>query len=559
VTILVVDDKAENRYLLEAMLRGAGYAVVSAENGVEALHALGKQHIDLIVSDILMPQMDGFRLCREVKSDEKLKPIPFVFYTATYTDTKDEELGLSLGASRFLIKPLDPDIFLTHIKEVAAMGEAKAPEASKASDPPDFPTAYSARLVKKLERKVEQLEATSRELKRTIEEKEDEVRQRQNAEKALSEALHYKDQFVALLGHELRNPLAPICNAAHALKQKVSPDGLQLISLIERQVQHLSRLVNDLLDVSAMMRGKMVQNKDPLDLALLLKQLVQDQQAGFVAAQIRLEMDIPETPVWVSGDAVRLSQLFRNLLDNAMKFTPCSGWVRVTLATEQGMALITVKDSGIGIKPELIPHLFSPFLHLQPRHEPGKGGLGLGLALVKGIVDFHGGSVKAESEGAGRGTSFMVGLPTIPAPARVARDEVVSACEAIPRRVLIIEDNEDAALTLRMLFEAVGHEVRTAENGCYGLETARSFRPDVIFCDIGLPGGMDGYSVARAIRSDPTLKSTFLIAITGFGEAKDQQLSQEAGFNQHVTKPGSPETMLALLNEIPVLHSDSVS
>jgi signal transduction histidine kinase len=555
----VVDDKAENRYLLELMLRGAGYTVLTSENGIQALKVLNSQEVDLIISDILMPEMDGFRLCREVKSIEKFKAIPFVFYTATYTEPKDEQLARSIGASRFIIKPTEPERFLASIKEVVDLGKAQSLPVPQRPIAPEFPSAYSERVVHKLERKVTQLEATSRELRNAIDEKNREVRERQNAERALSETLRYKDQFLALLGHELRNPLAPICNAAYALRQKVSPNDLKLVCLIERQVHHLTRLVNDLLDVSSIMLGKMVHHKEAVDLSTLLKQILEDQRAGFDAVSVHLEQSLPSHSVWVSGDAVRLSQVIRNLLDNALKFTPRSGTVHVALTIENGQARISVRDSGIGIDPELMSHLFKPFLHLQPRHEPGKGGLGLGLALVKGLVDLQGGTLRAESGGFGKGALFIVEFPVLPAPTGTEKAPIMPACETFPRRILIIEDNEDAAMTLRLLFETMGHEVRTAEDGCTGLETARGFHPDAIFCDIGLPGGMDGYAVARSMRADPLLKNTFLVAITGFGEAKDQQLAREAGFNLHITKPGDPKAMTDLLNEIPVLHSHSVS
>ena len=327
---------------------------------------------------------------------------------------------------------MEPERFLASIKEVVDLSRAQSLPVPQRPIAPGFPSAYSERVVHKLERKVTQLEATSRELRNAIDEKNREVRERQNAERALSETLRYKDQFLALLGHELRNPLAPICNAAYALRQKVSPNDLKLVCLIERQVHHLTRLVNDLLDVSSIMLGKMVQHKEAVDLSTLLKQILDDQRTGFEAVSVHLEQNLPSQAVWVCGDAVRLSQVIRNLLDNALKFTPRSGTVHVALTIENGQARISVRDSGIGIDPELMSHLFKPFLHLQPRHEPGKGGLGLGLALVKGLVDLQGGTIRAESGGFGKGALFIIEFPVLPAPTGTEKAPIMPACETFP-------------------------------------------------------------------------------------------------------------------------------
>jgi PAS domain S-box-containing protein len=375
---------------------------------------------------------------------------------------------------------------------------------------------------------------------------------------ALREASRKKDEFLAMLGHELRNPLAPIRNAVQILRQAGrDPSILEKASgMIDRQVSHMARLVDDLLDVSRISRGKILLHKERLDLTQLVRDTVEDHRRELEAGGLTLDLELPTGPLWLEGDGTRLAQAMENLLSNASKFTDPGGRVGVALSAgadeAAGRAEITVRDTGIGMEPEMLGSLFEAFSQADRTLARSRGGLGLGLALVKGLVDLHGGEVEAASEGLGRGSRFTLRLPL--AAERNAPEEE----EAAPpvrgtgsRRVLVIEDNADAAESLQMLLELSGFEVTTAADGSAGLETARRFHPDVVLCDIGLPGGLDGYAVARELRADPALQPVHLIALTGYGQAEDRRRAYAEGFDLHLTKPVDPVALKDLLTPSP--------
>jgi PAS domain S-box-containing protein len=373
------------------------------------------------------------------------------------------------------------------------------------------------------------------------------ITERKRAEAALRESARQKDDFLAMLGHELRNPLAPIRNASQLLKLIGSPDprAHKAREMIERQTLHLGRIVDDLLDLSRIAHGKIVLQKSQLDWAALARDGVEDYRAEVEARHIHLETNIPDSPVWVMGDATRLSQVLSNLLVNAQKFSDSGGFITVALETppETGTAVLSVADKGQGISADVMAHLFEPFVQAEMDLSRKRGGLG--LALSKGIIELHGGSVQAASDGPGRGARFCITLPLLSPPEQATLLES-AAVPAHALRVLVIEDNQDAAESLQLLMELGGHTVATALDGQSGLEKARGFAPDVILCDIGLPGQMDGYAVASQIRADPALSSVFMAAMTGYGQEDDKRRALAAGFNLHVTKPADP----AILNRI---------
>ena len=362
---------------------------------------------------------------------------------------------------------------------------------------------------------------------------------------ALREADRRKDEFIAMLGHELRNPLAPIRNGLYIL-DRVPKDGAQAVrarAIIERQFGHLTRLVDDLLDVSRITRGKVALRRERLDLCALLRRTVEDFSTTFVEAGVTLEVSAGPGEVWVNGDPTRLAQVVGNLLTNAAKFTPKGGkaTLGVLAAPAAGEAVIRVQDSGRGIVPHLLPHIFEAFTQADASLDRQKGGLGLGLALVKGLVEMHGGSVSATSEGPGRGATFTIRLPlekadTIAA-GRGDPEATVPSC-----RVLVVEDNVDAAESLGELLALNGHEVVVALTGSEGIQKARALRPDVVLCDIGLPE-LDGYEVARTLRTDPELARTRLVALTGYAGPGDLDRAKEAGFDGHIAKPPSMESI----------------
>jgi two-component system CheB/CheR fusion protein len=371
------------------------------------------------------------------------------------------------------------------------------------------------------------------------------------AAEALREADRQKDHFLAMLSHELRNPLAPIKNSL-AILERVAPGGeqaKQAHQIIDRQVGHLTRLVDDLLDVTRISRGKVRLRREPLDLRELLIRSVEDHRFAFVANGVELATALTEEAVVVEGDWTRLVQTVGNLLDNAVKFTPRGGHTLVSLGRDarSGEAVIRVRDTGAGIAAEMVPRLFEDFTQDDGTLARSRGGLGIGLALVKGLVEMHGGRVSARSDGRGKGAEFEVRLPGWHGvPGTLGQDIRKPIAAPAPRRVLIIEDNPDAAESLRLVLEARGHQVEVAHDGPAGTRKARELRPEVVLCDIGLPG-MDGYQVARAFRRDEALRSACLVALTGHSLAEDIAHAREAGFDHHLAKPAALEVLDAIL------------
>lgn len=357
-----------------------------------------------------------------------------------------------------------------------------------------------------------------------------------------------KDEFLAMLSHELRNPLTPIRLGLHMLERAApgSEQAKRAKAVIDRQVEHLTRLVEDLLDVTRVTSGKIELQCEVLDVNELVERTVDDHRSAFVANGVELEMRAASGQVWVNGDRTRLAQVIGNLLQNSCKFTPRGG--RTTVSVEgdvpRGQAVVRVKDTGRGIAPAMLPRLFEPFTQADASLDRSKGGLGLGLAVVKGLVEMHGGRVWGESEGLGKGAVFTMTLPLEAKPA-VTEAPRVETSEAI-RRVLIIEDNADAADTMKGVLELEGHAVEVASTGAEGLAKARAFGPEVVFCDIGLPG-MDGYEVARAIRADLKLSGAKLVALTGYATRDDVAKAKEAGFDDHLAKPPSLESLERVL------------
>jgi CheY-like chemotaxis protein len=664
--ILVVDDKEENLYLLRALLQGHGHQAMLAHDGVEALSRAGEEPPDLVISDILMPGMDGFTLCRRWKgADSPLRHVPFVFYTATYTEPRDEQLALSLGADRFIVKPAEPAQFLRTITDILEEHERGRLQSRTDAPEPEvqFFREYNEVLIHKLEDKLEQLERANRTLaekdvfnsavldamaalvavldpdgkvvavnrawrefvcaadrpcpellglkvgesaldalgrdgaavtplarelraavlellrgERSAYEVElpyddparwfllrtervgtagaaaviacSDITERKRAAEAATEASRRKDEFLAMLGHELRNPLAPIRNASYVLRRVHSDDprSARATEIIDRQVSHLARIVDDLLEVSRIARGTLPIRREAVDWRAVVQETAEDHRGGFEARGVELDVDLPDAPAWVRGDRTRLAQVVGNLLANAQKFTDRGGRVAVRLGVDERARVgsLTIEDTGAGMTPDVVARLFEPFEQGPQSSARTHGGLGMGLARVKGLVGLHEGEVHASSEGPGRGSRFRVRLPLVEAP-RVRPGPAARARSSGPLHVLVIEDNHDTAESLRELLEMAGLSVEVAYDGPAGVAVARARRPQAVLCDIGLPGAMDGYEVARTLRADPGLRALRLVALTGYGEHQDKRRAEQAGFDAHVTKPADPDVLLTLV------------
>jgi len=367
---------------------------------------------------------------------------------------------------------------------------------------------------------------------------------RMRMENELRLASRSKDEFLGLLSHELRNPLAPISNSLFILEH-AEPAGQQAhraMEVIGRQVGHLTRLVDDLLEVTRITRGKVQLRRMRIDVCELVRRTGEDHRDLLKKRGLDFTVETPRQPVWVDGDETRLAQVIGNLLHNAAKFTPTGGWVTLSAIPLDAAVEIHVADSGSGIAPAIIEHVFEPFVQAEQTLARTEGGLGLGLALVKGLAELHGGSAEARSGGEGRGSEFIVRLPTVLAPEPDRRQRVPLGVGSRTLRVLVVEDNADAADSLAEIVKMYGHEVQVAYNGPSALAMATRTVPDLVLCDIGLPG-MDGYDVARALRSDPKLQAARLVAVTGYAQPEEVQRAVEAGFSGHIPKPPAPETL----------------
>jgi len=377
-----------------------------------------------------------------------------------------------------------------------------------------------------------------------------EERRRRETEAALREADRRKDEFLAIMAHELRNPLAPLVSSLDILQVSPDPQAMhEVLGIVRRQVGNLVRLVDDLMDASRVARGLIELKYEVVPLADVVDGAVEIARPLVESRAQHLLLDVPDRGVKVHGDPTRLTQVVANLLNNAAKYTPQGGRIEVRLRAEGDRAMLRVADDGDGIPPEMLAHIFEMFAQLDRSQERTQGGLGIGLSLVKRLVELHGGSIEAHSEGEGRGSEFVVWLPLAPAAAdagATARPALLPA----PRRVLIADDNADAATTLSLLLKALGQEVHIVHDGLEALERAAWLRPDVLLLDIGMPG-LSGHEVARRIRSEPWGRRPLLVAMTGWGQAEDRQRSKDAGFDQHVVKPVTLDVLCRVLMQAP--------
>lgn len=365
-----------------------------------------------------------------------------------------------------------------------------------------------------------------------------------------------KDEFLAMLAHELRNPLAPIRNALGILRFHLGeqpPDVCRAYEVIERQVTHLARLVDDLLDVSRITRGRIKLQKETLSVQRAVERALESSRPLLDARRHATTVKFPGEPLYVEGDATRINQVLLNLLDNSAKYTPEGGHIALTVEAERGYAVIRVRDDGVGIAPEVLPRVFDLFAQADRTLARTEGGLGIGLTLVRRITEMHGGTVEARSEGMGKGSEFIIRLPLAPGPSDTPhlRDRAPTEPrqEQPPLRVLVVDDNADSAESLAVLLRLLGHEVQTAGDGPGALAVLRGFPADLLLCDIGLPG-MSGYEVAQQVRADPSPYKPILVAVTGYGSDEDRRRALEAGFQEHVVKPPEFGTILKILSSV---------
>jgi two-component system CheB/CheR fusion protein len=381
------------------------------------------------------------------------------------------------------------------------------------------------------------------------------ITERQAMEQALREADHRKDEFLATLAHELRNPIAPISNALQVwpLVENDREEVEKLRAIMERQIRQMTRLIDDLLDVSRITRGKIQLRQQPVDMQTIISGAVEAIRPMIDAHGHQLEVVESAQPVMVDGDVARLTQAIGNLLQNAAKYTPHGGRIRLSVERENGEAVVRISDNGVGIPPHMLEQIFEMFRQVDQSLDRAHGGLGLGLTLVKRLVELHGGSVEAFSAGEGQGSEFIVRLPlhvarheesASPSPQRGAGNRLAR------HRVLVVDDVYASAKTLAMMLESINQEVLIAHDGPAAIEQVTTNRPDIVFLDISMPG-MSGYDVARHLRAQNGLNGIRLVALTGYGDEEDRRKAIEAGFHHHLTKPASMDQLAQLLNSLP--------
>lgn len=511
-TILNVNENDGARYMSTLMLQKSGFQVVEAKDGASALE-LARLKPDVVVLDVRLPDISGFEVCRCLKANPETAGIKVLLTSATFVTLDNKVEGIEVGADGYLTQPFEPEELAATVQSLVRLNDAEG-------------------------------------------------RLRVHAEH-LVDAGRRKDEFLAMLGHELRNPLAAISASVPLLQQGPprSPAELRARDVISRQLAHLSRLVDDLLDVSRVTSGNIELRKEPVELVALLTRVATSCREVSVAGRAQtLDLVLPETEIHVFGDTLRLEQVFNNLLENASKYTDHGGTLSLSVSAlsshDGGSVRVVIRDSGIGIAPAALSTIFGLFSQADVPIDRSRGGLGIGLTLVKKLVELHGGSVFARSQGLGEGSEFEVQLPAL-TQMQVLQYQRTSSSDPEPnpaidlrrRRLVLVEDNLDAQQALSDLCSMWGHEVRVASDGSGGVTTILAELPDIALVDIGLPN-LNGYEVARAVRSDPRATNVFLVALTGYGSPDQKKLALESGFDLHLTKPVDPERLERLLQEV---------
>jgi signal transduction histidine kinase len=542
VRVLLVEDDEDDYVLVRelfAEIAGNGYQLEWEPDLDKAIAAVADCRHDLFLVDYRLGARTGLDFLREARRLGCAAPL--IMLTGQGERQSDLE-AMSAGAADYLEK-----------------GRVDAPLLER-----------TLRYALQQSRHEEELRRARDELEIRVEERTAEL-DRLNRE--LKEADRRKDEFLAMLSHELRNPLAPLRNALEVARVSKDPAAIrEAHEIMDRQVDHLIRLVDELLDVEGFTRGKLRLRREPVEIAPIVARAVEASRPMMDARRHLLEIDLPEVPVGLEADPLRLAQMLMNLLNNAAKYTPEGGRISLSVQLDgdsgeqttlpgvpcdsAGTVVMRVRDNGAGIPPEVLPRIFDLFAQAERTLDRAEGGLGIGLTLVKRIVELHGGAVEAASDGPGNGSTFTVRLPTRPTQAaKPTHDRGMADGPVRPpmlrsqtcaQRVLVVDDNRDAAATLARLLRLMGHQVETAHHGHLALEVAPRFGPDVVLLDIGLPG-LDGFAVCRRLRQHPATARARIIAVTGYTQEEDRRRSREAGFDAHLVKPVDLDALEGLL------------
>ena len=554
-SILLVDDKPERLLTYVAILETLELDLVQARSGEEALVHVETTDFAAILLDIKMPGLNGFDTATRIRECRRGAKTPIIFVSGIHVSELDRLRGYEIGAADYVFVPVVPEILRAKIQVLVRLYEQQL-EMSRLNA--ELLTANN-----ELGRVNRQLMADNmRELKKLNEslalangKLQSEIAERRRAEQRLKDGARRKDEFISILAHELRNPLSAIHSGIELMRlPSLTESKLSWArDLVDRQLRHLVRIVDDLLDVSRVTSGRVQLKKEIVDLRTVVTDSVDATRVHVEERGHDLELTLPDEPVYVDGDTVRLGQVFGNLLANATKYMDQGGRIEVSVEPGEGAknATVRIRDYGAGLRPEMLDHIFELFTQIEPTGSRAQSGLGIGLALVKSLVNLHDGTVRASSEGPDLGSEFTVELPHANA-CPVEIEEPGDGRRSPGLRLLIVDDNVDAAVTMAELFRQVSaHEVQLAHNGADGLAAAEAFEPDAIFLDIGLPD-IDGHEVARRLQSRPHLADIPLIAITGFGRDFDRERARRAGFAHFLPKPvafSDLERVLSLYEE----------
>ncbi len=621
--VLLADDNADLREYARRLL-AEDYEVEAVNDGEAALAAARAQRPDVIVSDVMMPRLDGFGLIRALRDDPALRGIPVILLSARAGEEARIE-GMDRGADDYLVKPFSSRELLVRVgtllrsaEESRRTHEALAQFETLLNQAPlgvylvddDFRVAavnpvarpvfgdipdligrdfdevihilWPAQQADEIVRRFRHTLATGEPhiVPELIEERQDrkvteyyewqiariplpgnrqgvvcyfrDISRSVMAREALRDADRRKDEFIATLSHELRNPLAPLRNSLQLLRLsgKGDPSVEPIQQIMERQVNNLVRLVDDLLEMSRISRGKLELRKERVELATIVRNAIETSNPLIQASGHKLALSLTEQPLWVDGDPVRLVQILANLLNNAAIYTERGGRIEVRTGRQDGTAVISVQDNGPGIAPNDLSRIFEVFSRGERSSTRGQGGLGIGLALARNLAEMHGGSITVESNGARQGSEFTVRLPLASSQSPRSDTPIREDAAVLPqKRILVVDDNQDAADSLGMILQHLGADVRLAKDGVEALEAFKTYDPAVVLLDIGMPG-MDGYEVARRIRSGFPDRRTSLVALTGWGQEEDRRKAREAGFDHHLVKPAEISTLQSLLSSL---------
>jgi signal transduction histidine kinase len=560
VNILLVDDQPARLLSYETILGELGQNLISARSGLEALEKLMKDDFALVLLDVSMPGMDGFETAALIHDHPRFEKTPIIFVTGVHDTEFDRLKGYKLGAVDYVSIPVVPEILRSKVAVLVELHcqrrELQDLNRSLAEANARLEAAHTTLQAER----TRELQALNRDLQRANVELAEsnlalqaEIAERSRAESALKEADRQKDEFLAILAHELRNPLAPIRNAVQIMSRLDidNPHVRWSRDVIDRQITHLTRLVDDLLDISRITRGTITLATEPVQVGTILARAIEASQPTVAEYKHTFLVDCPDETLMIEGDLTRLVQVLGNLISNAAKYTNVGGRIDVTVRAVDNHVEFRVKDNGIGIATDSLPKLFNLFSRVHAG-DRAPGGLGIGLALSRKLVQMHLGDVLVESEGVGKGSEFIVRLPLAQAdgePGALQAANNGNGHDTPKRDVLIADDNPDALESLALLLECEGHRVIKAADGQQAYELASQMKPEVAFLDIGMPI-MTGYEAASRIRAQPWGKQMVLVALSGWGQREDVQKSKAAGFDSHLVKPASFEALNEVLRRL---------